>query len=253
MTRVLFQMWRPFRESLVTAHLFYVEQAANRLLSQFEDIESEADNASERWLDENGRFFDPERHDPGDFYEAAHDTGIEFYQLLSEMRDQTRLSVVAGIFHQWDKQLRDWLVRETFNWHKGQSVCAAIWNASFDNIFDLLSGLGWNARAEDFFTKLDACRLVVNVYKHGDGPSFTDLLARYPEYLDRPASKMAPRFGTEYLDHSHLRVSSQQIQEFSDAIVEFWGSVPENVLDSEVSEIPDWFEKAIIRDRDTPK
>jgi hypothetical protein len=91
---VLFQMWGPLRQSLMKAHLFYVEQARKRLLSQFDDIGAEADKAAEAWLESGVRHFDPDRHDPGDFYEAANDVGIEFCGLLSEMREQTRLSVL---------------------------------------------------------------------------------------------------------------------------------------------------------------
>lgn len=110
--RVLFMMWGPFRESLIKAHAFYVEQARKRLLSQFGDIEAEANKAPEEWLEQTSHLFNPEQHDPGDFYEAAHEAGIEFYELLRDMRRQTRLSVVAGMFHEWDKQLRDWLTQE---------------------------------------------------------------------------------------------------------------------------------------------
>jgi hypothetical protein len=43
----LFQMLGPFRQSLIDRHLFYVGQARKRLLSQFDDIEADADRAVE--------------------------------------------------------------------------------------------------------------------------------------------------------------------------------------------------------------
>ncbi len=52
---VLFQMWEPFRQSLIKGHLFFVEQARKRLLSQFNDIEADADRAAEEWLEQSGR------------------------------------------------------------------------------------------------------------------------------------------------------------------------------------------------------
>ena len=75
---VLFQMWEPFRQSLIKGHLFYFDQAQKRLISQFEDIEAESEKASEEWLERSSDYFDPDRHDPGDFYEAANEAGIEF-------------------------------------------------------------------------------------------------------------------------------------------------------------------------------
>jgi len=246
----MFQMWGPFRQSLIKGHLFYVEQARKRLLSQFDDIEADADRAAEEWLEQSGQHFDPDRHDPGDFYEAANDIGIEFYGLLSDLREQTRLSVVAGMFHEWDKQLRDWLVREIHHWHRGNNVNMKVWSADFGQLTDLLESFGWNIRSADYYRKLDACRLVVNVYKHGKGKSLDDLKVDFPEYLDDPFRALGGTLSsTDYRDHTHLKVSDDQFQAFSDAIVAFWRDVPENVVNTQVTEVPDWFGKAILKDR----
>lgn len=247
---VLFQMWGPFRQSLIKGHSFYVEQARKRLLSQFDDIEADADRASEEWLEQSGRHFDPDRHDPGDFYEAANDVGIEFYGLLSDMREQTCLSVVAGMFHEWDKHLRDWLAREIQHWHRGDSTTLKVWSADFGQIADLLESLSWSVRSAPYFPTLDACRLVVNAYKHGEGKSLDELRNRFPEYLDDPFKGSGGALSdTKYRDHTQLKVSDDQFQAFSDAIVAFWQDVPENVLDTQITNPPDWFERAILKDR----
>jgi len=247
---VLFKMWEPFRQSLIKGHLFYVEQAQKRLLTQFADMESDSDRAAEEWLEQSGKFFDPDRHDPGDFYEEAYDVGIEFYGLLSDMREQTRLSVVAGMFHEWDKQLRDWLVCEIQHWHRGDSVASKVWSADFGQIASLLESLGWDVRSKDYFRMLDACRLVVNVYKRGKGKSLDDLRENFPEYLDDPLKDFgATNSSAGHLDHTHLKVNDAQFQEFSDAILAFWRDVPENVFESEVTDVPDWLGKALLKDR----
>lgn len=246
---VLFQMWKPFRQSLIKEHSFYVEQARKRLLSQFSDIEAEADRAAEEWLAQHSQKFNPEYDDAGDFYEWANDVQIEFYGLLEEMREQTRLSVVAGMFHTWDKKLRDWLVREIHHWHRGNNATAKLWSADFTQIVELLEGFGWNIRTSNYFPTLDACRLVVNVYKHGDGKSLDALRDHFPEYLDDPFKGMGCLFSdTKLRDHTHLKVSDDQFQAFSDAILEFWRNVPENTSESQLTAFPDWFEKAILKD-----
>lgn len=252
--RVLFQMWGPFRESLITGHLFYVEQARKRLLSQFGDIDGEAKKAAEAWLENAKDRFNPESHDPADFYEAANDAGIEFGLLLSDMRDQTFLSVVAGMYHQWDKQLREWLVREMQHWHQGKAAPSKIWSADFLQVADLLECIGCLIRDTEYFRALDACRLVVNVYKHGDGKSFDDLKGRFPEYLADPFNGLDTELsGLEYCDHTHLKVTETQFQAFADAIVSFWKAVPENVLASQIDAIPVWFEKEVLKDRAASK
>ena len=246
---VWFQMWGPFRQSLIDSHLFYVDQARKRLISQFDDIESEADKAAEEWLERSKYRFDPDRHDPGSFYEAAEGVGVEFYGLLSDMRDQTRLSVVAGMFHECDKQLRDWLVREIQHWHQGDNTPLKVWSVDFGEIADLLECLGWEIRSARYFPALDACRLVVNVYKHGEGKSLVDLRQNYPEYLEAPFQSAGGIFsGVEYRDHTHLKVSDEQFQAFSDAIIAFWQDVPESVFSSQTTDVPTWFEKAILND-----
>jgi hypothetical protein len=251
---VIFQMWGPFRQWLIKAHLFYVEEARKRLLTQFNNIEADADRAAEDWLERSGRHFDPDRHDPDAFYEAATDVGNEFYELLSNMREQTRLSVVAGMFHEWDKQFRDWLVREIQHWHHGDSAKLKIWSADYGQIADLLESLGWNIRSTEFFATLDACRLVVNVYKHGEGKSLDELRSRFPEHLDDPFSGAGGALSdTKYRDHTSLKVSDDQFQAFSDAIVAFWRAVPENIFESQITDVPDWFGKAIIKDRTNSK
>jgi len=244
----MFQMSGPYRNSRIKGHLFYVEQARKRLLSQFDDIGADADRAAEEWLEQNGQHFDPQRHDPEDFYKVANDVGIEFYGLLSDMREQTRLSVVAGMFHEWDKQLRDWLVGEIRDWHRGDNAALRTWSADFGQIADLLESFGWNIRSAGYFRALNACRLVVNVYKHGEGKSLDELRNGFPEYLADPFNGSGGELSdTKHRDHTHLQVSDDQFQAFSDAIVAFWCDVPENVFRSQVTNVPDWFRKASFK------
>ncbi|HBN14364.1 MAG: hypothetical protein CMQ46_10445 [Gammaproteobacteria bacterium] len=241
----LFQMYEPFRQSLIAEHRFYVDQARQRLLSQFDDIESEANRASAEWLEKNGHRFDPDRHDEASFLESAHDAGLEFYELLNAMRTRTQLSVVAGMYHEWDKRFRKWLVGDISRWCRGDAVSSKIWTVDIGKLINFLEGLGWEIKSQCYFSKLDACRVVVNVYKHGEGNSLNELKHRYREYFSHPLSNIGS--GYSYLDHiddSHLLVTDKQLQEFSDAIVSFWQSVPAEIYEKEDLDFPDWFVKA---------
>src|SRR5690606_8879649 len=89
-----------------------------------------------------------------------------------------------------------------------------------------------------------------NVYKHGKGSSFNELKEKYPEYLPDPLSKINKEFSSlSYLDYTHLQVSEDQLQDFSDAIVAFWKDVPEDIFDHNGLEVPDWFTKAMSDDQ----
>jgi hypothetical protein len=129
-----------------------------------------------------------------------------------------------------------------------------VWSAKFIEITELLESLGWNIRGTPYFRTLDACRLVVNVYKHGEGKARDDLQLSYPEYLADPFNRFRGELaeiwrGHIKLNHTHLRVNDEQIQTFADAIVAFWKDVPENTFESKVISVPNWFEKAILNDR----
>lgn len=249
---LLFQMWEPYRQSLISQHNFYIEQARSRLLSQFANMEQDADNAAEAWLHERSESFDPDRDDAGSICEASGDAGIEFYLLLDEMCIQTRLSVVAGMFHNWEKKLRGWITDEMRHWHRGPVAPAKVWAADFHSIESLLESLGWPATSHKYLQTLNGCRCLVNVYKHGDGKALEDLKQKYPEYLidPIPSKHGLPATDFEWLDHTHLSVSDDQIASISNAIVGFWKDVPANIFDRDDLEPPAWFLKALKKDND---
>jgi hypothetical protein len=236
---VLFQICEPFRQQLISNHKFYVEQAQKRLLSQFDDIKGEANRFAEKWLEEHSHLYNPDRHDPGEFEERAFDKSITFYELLNDMRNTTRLSVVAGMFHEWDKQLRDWLSDELMHAFPGPAAKSAVWKRNFGDIIDLLECLGWPVRDQEYYAWLDACRLVVNIYKHGLGGSFEELKKNHPQFLEGVFDgELNQDEREQYLDHTHLKVSDEHMVHFSNAIIAFWADVPENTFQSQLLSIP---------------
>lgn len=249
MSLVAFQMWEPIRQSWMAEHRFYVEQARKRLLSQFANMEEEADKAAEEHLEEISKFFHPDAHDEGDFYESANDKGIEFYQLLSDMQERTRLGVIAGMYHEWDKKLREWLTRELRHWCRGENVVRSIWKADMSSLFDLLLAFNFDARAVSKYKRLDAMRLVVNVFKHGHGTSFDELGAKYPEFVPDPLGGDGSH-RSRFLDHTNMVVSDEHLEQFSTAILDFWQAVPKEMsIEQDEIEVPKWFEKAYLKDR----
>lgn len=241
-----FDMWEPWRESVIEQHSFYVNQGKTKLLSQFNNMEQEADEAAERWLERRSEHFDPERDDPGSFEEDAYHEGIEYYRLLSELRDQTRLSIVAGMYHAWDKELRRWLLKEIEHWHSGPNISEMVWKATFDDIVELLVSSKLAKRSAGHLHMLSACRYVVNVYKHGGGPSLKKIKVDHPEYL-RPHFINGSAPDESWKDHTHLLVTDKQLDEFSNSILEFWRMIPSRVI-SVTLDVPEWFEKAMERD-----
>ncbi|SDX98591.1 hypothetical protein [Pseudomonas sp. NFACC08-1] len=249
--QVLMQMWKPYREFLIQQHCFYVNEANTRLMSQFDNINADADKAAEAWLERRGELFDPDRDDEGAIYEEAESVAIEFYRQLDEMREQTRLSVVAGMFHAWEKNLKKWIVDELRRWGLGSRAIGAVWGADFPKIMELLVSLGWPIQGQSYLAVLNQCRCVINIFKHGDGKSLAELKRDFPKYLIDPVNPKfdLPATEIEWLNHSHLQVTEAQAQEFSEAIIEFWKNVPENLYEQDGGEPPSWLMKAVDQDR----
>lgn len=240
------------RLPIIARHEFYIEQARTRLLSQFENKSEDADRAGEEWLSQNGHNFDPDRHDPGDFYEQAYDVSISFYQSLVDMHEQTRLSIVAGIFHQWDKQLREWISREIRHWGNLKHFTNEVWASPFDDLMGLLVAFGWNVKVLKCFDALNACRWVVNAYKHGEGKALNRLRKEYPHFLMQSFPEVDGYIpDPAYRNYENITVSEIDISVFSAAIVDFWHAVPDViVVGTEGGEVkfPPRFEQALNKD-----
>jgi len=109
-----------------------------------------------------------------------------FYNLLSDLRKQMMLAALAGLYHQWGKDLREFIGHELVH-DPGREVAAKLaWTSGIATVLQMLEKFGWACRAQQFFAPIDACRLVVNVYKHGKGQSLDELITRYPRYLKQP-------------------------------------------------------------------
>lgn len=241
-----YQLMDSERELRISEHRFYLEQAKSRLLSQFANIEEEAERAEAEHWGRSGQSFDPDWHDPGDLAEAARDHGVEFYQLLSEMHDRTRLSVVAGMYHHWDKTFRRFLVRE-FRWPGlviGDHSRRALWRLDSAKLEHLMLAVGLDVRQFTCYPRMEAMRLVVNVFKHGEGRSLDDLGKLYPEFLRESSYRW------NVYDDADLEVTDKHVAGFAAAIESFWREMPSTVtFDGDAAlDVPDEFEKAWNKD-----
>ena len=82
------------------------------------------------------------------------------------MQERTRLGVNAGMYHEWDKKLRDWLrhrVRVT-----GSETVRKALEDRVPSILDLLVAFGFDPKTVASYQRLDAMRLW-SIVKHGDG------------------------------------------------------------------------------------
>ena len=224
---------------ILEPHELYVSEARGRLLAQFYDIDREAQKAEEEHLEKSAQYFDPDRDDPADAYERAHHEGVSHWLALNEMHNTVTLALTAGMFHQFDKALREKAVREFSHWLDRQIISPLIWGLGFPRLIELIEWVGIKIGGKSFYNRINACRLVVNVYKHGDGDAHRELSSKYPEYYPHGNLHGLTIFGS---GHEDLKVSESQFVEFADAITAFWKSIPQYCHHSQLGDDPTWLE-----------
>lgn len=219
------------RKMFQERHRFYAEQIRQRVLSQFRNIEQEAQRFADTEYQRLASL--PCGEDGGDLgaaAEQAEDAATGFYVLLDDLEKQVTLGALAGMYHQWEKDLRDFLERELQISIIPSIAKEVAWkDPNIERLFDLLEEFGWPLRTQAWFPKLEACRLVVNVYKHGKGRSLDQLAAKHPAYLKSPLYEILPR-DRQDPDYQYLTLTEAQFREFDDSIASFWSQFPERLF-----------------------
>ena len=226
----LFIMNETRKKILIDSQKYYFQEAKNRILSNFGDIEKDAENFREEWLRNNACHFD----DPADYYENAWDYSVEFYIRLNEMKRRTYLSVLSDMFFEWDKKLRKIHIDVSNTYFRSEKLEKAIWKQSFSELLDLFSVYGWNVNSK-IREQLYKYSLVVNVFKHGEGTSFNELIKNYGELFEQG--------GLSFPRPDGLWVKDVDLNTLSDAIIHFWTDIPQELPDKDDYSVPHWFEK----------
>lgn len=220
-------MWSGTRALILERHDFFVDQFRARVLTQFGDLEGDADRFMASEFDRLRRTYDDGTRDEADAADAATAQGEGFYSLLSDLREAMVLGGLAGLYHQWEKDLRDFLERELLHYVDRDAAIKEAWSGDIGKVFKLLKEFAWDVRGEPFFAEADACRVIVNVYKHGKGNSLTELAEKYPEFLAKPFVSPRPWRAEEFLDHEWLQVTAEQFDRLAASLRAFWVAFPE--------------------------
>lgn len=223
-------MWSGQREFFLARHDFYMEQVKTRVLGNFRNMGEEADQVAHKAYDRIGSVYSDGDGDMAAAAETAMDRGHEFYMLLSDMRTQTTLGAMAALYHQWDKDIRGFLEGELSHSYDRDQVTKFAWGSNIDKIFETLEEFGWPIRQAQWFPRLNASRLIVNVHKHGKGQSLDELIRDYPQYLKGPLDGIAIASFMTTPDHEELAVTEEEFNQIADAIRQFWVDLPERLF-----------------------
>jgi hypothetical protein len=221
---------RAERVLILGRHDFYVEQVKSKVFPAFEDIEREAEQYSRDEYDRLGSLSSDDEVGMDIIAEVAGERGVERHQLLHDLKKRVILGAVAGLFHQWEKDLRGFIEHELNNDMPPDATHIQAWERNIQGVLDLIANFGWDCRASVFWLELEACRLIVNAYKHGKGPALEELSRRHPQYLDRGVTgEFAPNFAARFINHEWLSISRSQFESLAGALRAFWSEFPERL------------------------
>lgn len=200
---------------IVESHKFYLKQAKSRLLGQLHDIQDAAKAGADDWLADN------EVVERGEW---EHSLPKLFTNILVNLLIETRLSIAASIYHRWEKDLKKKIIGTGIVSHetiRGRQEVRDINRLNHKGLLDVLSELGCEIRNTDIGRKLDECRLVVNLYKHGAGSAFDEIRNTHPKHLASHGEASGSGGGGAATPEDIL-ISDEDLDAFSEAIIGFW-------------------------------
>lgn len=210
-------------------HEAFVRGVQEKLFPAFDNIEAEAEAFAEQEYERLGcRPGWEGGPDMADIAESASDRGIERYQDLVFVQGQLHALSVAGIYHLWERSLKEFLVR-TLGWTgMGPEGALEIQRAGFAKLVETLTELSFAVRDQSFFDNFETVSLIANTCKHGEGPSFERLADKAPELLRGPYPVVLPTpIGVPRPDD--LWINAETFAEKAHSIEQFWHAMPEHL------------------------
>lgn len=225
---MLIELYDQLRNNLIENNDFYLEQSQIKLLTQFENISHEADEYEEKWRsDKESYYFNRDPYDSSALYCDSFDASINFYQNLSDLQQNVRFSVIAGMYHRWEKQFRSFLHNQSKWWGCTEQVRNDIWTLPVNKLFMLFKTDEFDTEKQEFFNDFDACRVIVNVFKHGNGSSYRELCKKYPVYLKENYQGMENNPLPYFIYEPSFNITDNDVDKFSKAISDFWSLLPD--------------------------
>ncbi len=163
------------------------ETVLDRALPSFDNIDDEAERAGEEALERLGRHFHPD-DDPADYYEAARDESILYYDLRRSAR-QAVLNLFAVALHHLLEQKLLFLLRKELLPKEHENDHALLRGS---NIVKAFGAQGLDLKDFPEWSKIEELRHVANATKHADGAATESLWKVRPDLFLPDALKNDP-------------------------------------------------------------
>ncbi|MEK4117672.1 hypothetical protein NST44_16025 [Paenibacillus sp. FSL W8-0919] len=214
----------------------FVTTYIERISPVFSSIDDESQQKAEEYYSEIGCYFDPERDDPAEYAQRAHEFGYEYWAGMMLMQYNTRLMNISTLYQYWEQQLRRFFYSELTRQHrlfdtKGRQYEFKNFCTNITQIENVLLQCGVDKNSLNSWTKINELRLVQNVIKHGDGKSAEDLEISRPDIF-RTVADSETRIKDLYLsilNERALDIDDSEFIKYGEALQEFWDELPEHM------------------------
>lgn len=204
----------------------FVENVETRLLPTFHDIEKEADKVQEQEWNRLCSSCTSTDIDPAGLAEKAHDAGLDYYLMVSGVRQALLNVSAATLYHLFEQQQLFFLRREILHPLEENNI-NLIKTSVFKERF-----LQHNIDIEKFssWKIIKEMRLVANTVKHAEGKSaielrkiradlFRNRILEKFDFFKHPVNSR-PLFMP--LAGGDLYLSIEDLKNYGETIVKFW-------------------------------
>jgi hypothetical protein len=204
-------LWEKEREHYIEQVEVYARQVRIRLFDSFREVEREAQQESEEYLDLFSKNFG-EDGDPGEAYEGAYDKYIDYQLGIRDLMRELYLTALSGLYFMWDRQLREFFEREPRYYLMREHAEQEIWHPSALQVLKKMKKFGAEFGDIPNMKRIEKLSLIVNVHKHGKGDSLRKLQS---EFGDEFVSVWGSSLNASNLDEKSLFISEEDFFEYS--------------------------------------
>ena len=213
-----------FNQFLIPQYVNLKRVIIERIAPAFSNIEEEAEEISQKYFDNAGKYGDPENFDPGDYAESAMEKGQEHFELMTNMHFATLNIFTTALFHLYEQHVIFLFRRE-------------ILPPALENKRNLLSlqvayrGFelsGFDLKAFRAYQKIRELQLCCNCIKHADGRSCEELKELNPSLFIFPLLRNSAEADTSYrriytpMAGEDIWVTEDDFEEYVVGIINFW-------------------------------
>lgn len=172
--------------------------------------------------------------DPSDFADFFESRLSDAADILNHAVSMHKYNFLALLCQTWENELISFVTKELKNYFTFEK------SLSYSDVMKVLKANIDESKIEGL-SKIEELRLLVNVLKHGEGRSAEELRKIRPDFFkfesylpNDEGNDRLTIWDSIYLDSEALNIGTEEFYMYSEAINEFWKSMPIRVfLDDE--------------------